>query len=224
MGEPGVALDSVPTPTTATARDAARDTGRSSDTSPKRRRRVRWRRWLRAIHRDVGYLCVGLTVVYALSGIAVNHIDDWDPNFTHFEQTVELGGPLAGSDDAITSRILLELQIEDSPIDVYRAGDELTITLPRGRQVHADTKHGKLIDEGQRSRFLLRTSNWLHLNRGKDAWTYVADIYAGFLLLLALSGMFMLGGRKGLIGRGGVLVLAGVGVPVVYVLLSGGPT
>ena len=28
------------------------------------------------IHRDVGYLVVGLTLIYAISGIAVNHIDD----------------------------------------------------------------------------------------------------------------------------------------------------
>ena len=43
------------------------------------------------------------------------------------------------------------------------------------------------------------------------------------LLLLALSGMFMLPGKKGLIGRGGVLVLLGALVPILYVTLSGGP-
>ena len=47
----------------------------------------RWRAWLRAIHRDLGYLAVGFTVIYALSGIAMNHIDDWDPNFHASEVT-----------------------------------------------------------------------------------------------------------------------------------------
>jgi hypothetical protein len=70
---------------------------------------------------------------------------------------------------------------------------------------------------------LLRVANWLHLNRGKKAWTYVADGYAAFLLILAGTGLFMLPGRKGLIGRGGLLVALGVAVPVLYVTLSGGP-
>ncbi len=37
---------------------------------------VRWRPTLRALHRDIGYLAVGLTFVYAASGLAVNHIED----------------------------------------------------------------------------------------------------------------------------------------------------
>ena len=46
----------------------------------------RWRGWLRAIHRDVGYLAVGLTLVYAISGLAINHINDWDPNWKTYER------------------------------------------------------------------------------------------------------------------------------------------
>jgi hypothetical protein len=69
----------------------------------------------------------------------------------------------------------------------------------------------------------LRVANWLHLNRGKKAWTYVADTYAVGLILLALSGVLLLPGRKGLIGRGGILVLVGAAIPVIYVHLSGGP-
>ena len=38
--------------------------------------RKRWRAWLRAIHRDVGYLAVGFTIIYAVSGIAINHRGD----------------------------------------------------------------------------------------------------------------------------------------------------
>ena len=35
-----------------------------------------WRPWMRAVHRDAGYVVVGLTFIYALSGIAVNHLTD----------------------------------------------------------------------------------------------------------------------------------------------------
>ena len=80
-----------------------------------------------------------------------------------------------------------------------------------------------MLDEGQRSRFFLRLANWLHLNRGKRAWTYVADAYAIGLLVLALGGVLMYPGRMGLFGRGGIFLLIGIAVPVLYVTLSGGP-
>jgi hypothetical protein len=42
---------------------------------------INWRKWNRAIHRDLGYLCFGLTLIYTISGIAMNHIQDWNPNY-----------------------------------------------------------------------------------------------------------------------------------------------
>jgi hypothetical protein len=80
-----------------------------------------------------------------------------------------------------------------------------------------------VFDEGQSPRPLLRVANWLHLNRGKKAWTLVADAYATGLLMLAVSGMFMLAGRKGLLGRGGLFVVLGAAIPIAYVAWSGGP-
>ena len=183
----------------------------------------RWRSWVRAIHRDLGMVAVGLTVIYALSGLAVNHISDWDPNFVNFEQTHELGGPLTGSDDQIAAAVLGRLDVSAKPSEVYRASeDQLEIVLDQ-RTLHVTPSTGRVFEEGQRPRLLLRVANWLHLNRGKKAWTYVADTYAAGLLLLALSGMLMLPGRKGLFGRGGVLVLLGAAIPILYVQLSGGP-
>jgi uncharacterized protein len=182
-----------------------------------------WRPLVRALHRDAGYLAVGLTVIYALSGLAVNHIADWDPNFQNYERTVELGA-LAGDEDAIAARVLGELGVREAPQEVYRAAaDRLEIVLDQNRSLHVDTAKGVVVDEGQKPRFFLRLANWLHLNRGKQAWRYLADAYAAGLLLLAVSGLFMIPGRKGLRGRGGALVLLGAAVPVLYVALSGGP-
>ena len=48
----------------------------------------RWRAWLRAFHRDFGYLAIGFTVIYAVSGIAQNHIEDWgDVSYRTYETT-----------------------------------------------------------------------------------------------------------------------------------------
>ncbi len=41
-----------------------------------------WRRVLVGLHRDIGFLILGLTLVYGVSGIAVNHRHHWNPNPT----------------------------------------------------------------------------------------------------------------------------------------------
>jgi len=186
------------------------------------RRRFHLRPLLRAVHRDVGYLAVGLTLIYALSGLAVNHIGQWDPNFENFDRTVELG-PLAGDDGAIVARAARELGISETPKEVYRASAEQLDVLYAHRSLHINPVTGHVIDEGQKPRFFLRLANWLHLNRGKKAWTYAADAYAVALLFLSVSGLFMIKGRKGLVGRGMVFVLIGISVPIAYVTLAGGP-
>lgn len=181
------------------------------------------RPWLRAIHRDVGYLAVGLTFIYALSGIAVNHITDWsdgDPSFRNYSKTVQVGR-IEGDDTAIANELRKRLGITLTPREVYRAGPDDVEVLFDKRSLHYDLAKGEVVDEGQEPRFILRIANWLHLNRGKKAWTYFADAYAGGLLLLAMSGIFMIAGKKGIIGRGAVLVLLGILIPVVYVHFSG---
>ncbi|MFO0760343.1 MAG: hypothetical protein U0359_27930 [Byssovorax sp.] len=190
---------------------------------PAKSGKTTFRSLSRALHRDLGHLAVGLTFVYALSGLAVNHILDWEPSFVSYQEAHELGGPLTGSDDEIAKSVLAKMAITAPARDVYRAApDELQITLDK-RTLHVTPATGHVLDEGQRPRFFLRVANWLHLNRGKKAWTYIADTYAVGLLLLALSGIVLNTGRKGLLGRGGILILAGAAVPVLYVVLSGGP-
>ena len=193
---------------------------------PKKKKRNRWRPWLRALHRDIGYLAVGLTVVYALSGLAVNHIGDgdWDPNFDNFERAHQVALPLPDDDAKLGAAVLEQLGIDEAPTEVYQSDeDEVTVLLEhRSLYVHPST--GAVTEVGQEPRFMLRVSNWLHLNRGKAAWTYIADGYAVFLLFLALSGVLMIPGKKGIRGRGLVLVLFGAAVPILYVTLSGGPS
>lgn len=148
----------------------------------------------------------------------MNHITDWsdgDPSFKTYSTTHQLDG-IKTADD-----VLARLAITDKPREVYEASpNEIEILFDK-RTLHVNTTTGTVVDEGQKPRFLLRVANWLHLNRGKKAWTYVADAYAAGLLFLAMSGMFMIAGKKGLIGRGAVLVALGIAIPVAYVTLAG---
>jgi hypothetical protein len=213
-GEKSDMADAMPAARGARARpDVASGLGRRS--------RIQWRALLRAVHRDVGYSAVGLTFVYAVSGLAVNHIAAWDPNFVNVTTTREVGGPLPDDDDAARAQVLAKLGITDAPREVYREGDELEILFEH-RTLHVTTASGRVVDEEQRPRFFVRAANWLHLNRGKKAWTYFADSYAAGLLLLATSGMFMIAGKKGLFGRGMFFVAAGIALPLAYLALARG--
>lgn len=197
--------------------------GRTETAPATTKKRLAWRPWLRAIHRDFGYFGVGLTLVYALSGLAVNHIADWDPSFRQISSTQQLPAPLPTDPEALGKNVLQALKISEAPREVYAAGDDAVDIVFDRRTLHVTPSTGKVVEEGQSPRWFLRAANWLHLNRGKKAWTYVADTYAVILLYLAISGLFMLPGRKGLLGRGAVIALLGAAVPVGYVVLSGGP-
>jgi hypothetical protein len=189
----------------------------------EKKTRFSWRGYNRAIHRDLGHVAVGLTLIYAISGLAVNHILDWDPSFVAFSEAHELGAPIPGTDEEAAASAMKQLGVAGTPRDVYREGpSDLQVVLDK-RTLHVNTTNGHVVDEGQRPRFFLRVVNWLHLSRGKKAWTVIADVYAVGLILLAFSGILMMPGRKGLLGRGGLFVLVGVAVPIVYIQLSGGP-
>jgi hypothetical protein len=192
-----------------------------ADGVARRRRSWNVRLLLRAFHRDIGYTAVGLTFVYALSGLAVNHIAEWDPNFTSTITQRDLGSPLPDDDEAAKAMVLSKLGITDSPREADREGDELEILFEH-RTLHVASATGHVVDEEQKPRFFVRAANWLHLNRGKKAWTYFADAYAVGLLFLASSGLFMLPGKKGLLGRGIFFVAAGVAIPLVYLALVKG--
>lgn len=182
----------------------------------------RWRAWLRAIHRDIGYLAVGFTVIYALSGIAMNHIDDWDPNFHASELTRKIAPiPDELSDTDATKRIADAAGLTGKIDDIYRAGDEVRLSYASGGKVTAigDT----LTVQTRRDRLFFRVADWLHATRGKQAWKFIADAYAALLLYLAVSGIFMIKGRLGLRWRGAALIALGLAAPVGYIVLSGGP-
>ena len=182
----------------------------------------RWRAWLRALHRDIGYLAVGFTVLYSLSGIAMNHIDDWDPNFHAQERTLKIAPLPDGLSDAdAVKRIGDATGLSGKIDDVYRAGDEVRVTYTGGSKVTAigDTVTVQI----RRDRFFFRVADWLHATRGKQAWKFIADLYAGLLFYLAISGIFMIKGKLGLRWRGGSLIALGLLAPIGYIVLSGGP-
>ncbi len=172
-----------------------------------------------SFNRDVGYFFAGLTVIYAISGIAVNHIEDWNPNYVIRTDNVTLGELPTGGNDVIAAAVLQRMQISETPESVVRMSPgQLRIFLDR-RTLTVTVPSGEVVDERARRRFAFFELNYLHLNHGKGFWTWFADLYAAGLIVLACTGIFIITGKKGLGGRGRWLLLAGLAIPVVYLIL-----
>jgi uncharacterized protein len=182
--------------------------------------RFRPRRVLRLLHRDIGYVLFGLTAIYAVSGLAVNHIRDWNPNYRVTRTDVAIG-PVGVTDlDGMEAAIVARLGLPPGEVTGRHRPDPNTFVLflPEGGEVRVDVRSGKGRMERFRPRPGLYESNVLHLNRLKGAWTYVADAFALLLLFLAVSGLFMLKGRTGLAGRGKWLVGIGLVLPLAFLV------
>ncbi len=177
---------------------------------------MKWRKWFRILHRDIGYVAVALTLAYGLSGIAVNHIEDWNPNYTFDQRTVDVG-PLPTSSLAdMEAHVVRTLALDPRHVRGHFQENEyeLRVFLTDGQEarVRIDTGRGLLKTLGRRA--VLFQVNALHLNNLKGAWTYVADLFAVALMMLAITGMTMMKGKPGLGGRGKWFVGAGLLIPI----------
>ncbi len=183
------------------------------------RRAFSWRRLLRALHRDVGYLVAGLTVVYAVSGVAVNHLQDWNPNWRISREEVRFA-PLPVTDRETMAAALVEaLALPGPPASAFRHAPERIELFYDGWSVEADVVAGVAVTTRPRERAVLFDANFLHLNHPKGAWTWVADVFAVLLGGLALSGLWMIKGRLGFAGRGKWLFAAGLAAPLLFLVL-----
>ena len=52
--------------------------------------KVKLHRWSVAWHRDLGYFFSSLIIIYCISGLALNHVDDWNPDFIIQKKTIQL--------------------------------------------------------------------------------------------------------------------------------------
>ncbi len=179
-----------------------------------------WRKWFRALHRDVGYVAVSLVLAYGLSGLAVNHIEDWNPSYTFSRSSFDLGplppGPPAAQADFVIDRLGLDRATVRGHF--LETATELRVFLDDAQEARLDVTTGRGQLKTITRRAVLFEVNALHLNNLKGVWTYVADVFALALIFLAITGMTMMKGNRGLAGRGKWFVGAGLLVPITFVV------
>ena len=180
---------------------------------------MKWRKWNNILHRDIGYLVFGLTIIYGVSGIAVNHMRDWNPNFSKEREFLSIA-PIGPADrDSLIAAAREALELTENPLNVFRPDDETLQLFYDGLTYSVDLPTGTVMVDYIARRPVLYEFNQLHLNTPKRTWTYVADIYALGLIVVAITGLFVLKGPAGLKGRGWWLTTIGIIIPAIYWIL-----
>jgi len=180
-----------------------------------------WRRWNRMIHRDFGYFFFGMTFIYALSGIAINHINDWNPNYDIETTFYDISNPeqFEQADKAKIIELLSLLGIEkDYKKHYYPRPGLLKVFIKKGSLI-LNTESGDASIEKLRRRQVFFYVNYLHYNPG-SWWLWFSDIFAGALIIIAISGIIMNKGKKGLKGRGGIYLALGILIPLFFLFTN----
>lgn len=181
-----------------------------------------WRKTLRSLHRDVGYLLVGLVIAYAVSGIAVDHTEDWNPNRSVSWMELELGALQGADSEALVSEVVARMDLDPAEVrsHLLQGPTALRVFMTTGSEIKLDPTTGKGGMKVVKDRPILREVNALHLNDLKGVWTWIADAFALGLIFLAISGAIMLKGNLGFSGRGKWLVGVGLLIPIVALLVG----
>ncbi len=173
-----------------------------------------FRKWVRIIHRDLGFIMVGLCLVYGVSGFVLNHMGKHNPAYKTIEGTVQLSPnlkPEAIKDAWEKQDDLPEImQVTQVNEDHYR------LIFNGGIGVYS-LNSGIVEYEQHRKKVIIYYLNKLHYNN-VTGWTVIGDIFAVSLIFFAVSGLIMVRGKKGLSGTGKWFVLLGLLIPVFYIL------
>ena len=174
-------------------------------------------RVLRALHRDVGFLLAGVSVVYALSGILLNHMDGKDPAYR------VTAGRATFAPSLSLQELTTEWQARAADLPALRRAlpidsTRLQLLFDGGTGIY-DRASGRADYELHRRRPLVYWINKLHYNQIRG-WSPVADFFAGSLIFLAVSGLLIVRGKRGVLGSGKWYLLAGLLLPALYILYS----
>jgi hypothetical protein len=176
----------------------------------------RFLRIIRAVHRDLGYLMVGVSLVYAISGILLNHMDGKDPAYKTEAKSVQLERNLNREELSVrwSDKKGLPVIRKIFPVDKTHT----RLMLEGGVAIY-NSATGLADYEIHTQRRFVYWINRLHYNR-VAGWSIVADFFAASLIFFAISGLAMVKGKKGISGKGKWYLLAGLAVPIAYILIT----
>ena len=174
----------------------------------------------RVTHRDIGYLIAGLTIIYALSGIALNHKNNWNPNYIIDNRSFKTDIPITReSFNNETASAILKNILADPEFKTFHfpTGNKVTIFIDGGFvQINALTGEG--VVEKISKRPLFYQLNFLHYNPGRW-WKYFSDIFCVSLMIVTITGLFILKGKNGITKRRAILTVIGIILPLLFLFM-----
>ena len=178
------------------------------------------RKWSRILHRDIGYFFIFTSLIYGISGIALNHMSDWNPNYSvelkHFTTNLDLGN----TSFAKTNILKLLDNVDDSnnyKKHYYPNKNQLKIFLKGGSSIIVNVDNGNGTAEYLKKRPVFYESNFLHYNPNR-LWTWFSDAFAAALILFSITSLFLVKGKKGIKGRGGIYLVLGIIIQIVFLM------
>lgn len=178
------------------------------------------RRLNRDLHRDIGYFFSSLILVYCISGIALNHVDDWNPDFVIKRDVVDILDTYSQSE--INEEIIRDFStlVKEEKYTIYDfpTKDQLKIYYDNA-SLHINFSTHKAVYERVYKRTVFYQSNVLHRNSLKG-WKWASDIFAVMLIAINITGLFVLKGKKGIMGRGKWFIAAGFLPPIVAIIIQ----
>lgn len=180
---------------------------------------MKFRKANRAVHRDVGYFCSSLILAYCISGIALNHVDEWNPDFIIHRDTIRFEQNWSRDQIKPADIIILAGKAGYKSYKVYDfpTPDQVKVYFDQASlHVYLDQKWG--LYEHIRRRPLFYQTNVLHRN-SVHGWKWASDVFAILLIALNLTGVIILKGKYGISGRGKWFILLGLIPPLVVLII-----
>lgn len=182
------------------------------------------RKWSRIIHRDLSYFFAGVIFIYAVSGLLLNHKKDFNADYSIRQEKMQIPGHFPKTQSDFTKDYVLTLL---EPLDekqnytkhYFPDNRQMKVFIKGGSSLVVNMENGQALYESVKKRPVLSALNRLHYNPGQW-WTVFSDIFAISLLLITLSGLIMVKGPKGLWGRGGIELIAGILIPLGFIFLT----
>lgn len=172
-----------------------------------------------ATHRDLGYFFTSLIIMYCISGIALNHVDDWNADFIIQKETIALKKRYDASEvgNKQIEQFNKLVSEEDYKVFDFPTKDQVKIYYEDASfHIYLNEKRG--VYERIGKRHLFYETNVLHRNSLKG-WKWASDIFAACLIIITITGLFVLKGKHGITGRGKWLIAAGFIPPLVAIII-----
>lgn len=184
--------------------------------------KVNFRRVFRIVHRDLSYLFAGMLIVYAISGIAMNHKDKFNSQYSIVRKSLVITQEFPEKEKISKEFVVEILQTIDEGKNYtkhyFPEENTLKVFLKGGSNLVVDMNTGNAVYESVKKRPVLGAFSKLHYNPGK-AWTIFSDLFAAALIIIIFTGLFMLKGKHGIWGIGGIEFLIGILIPLLFILL-----